>query len=50
MIEKQLPLYPTVTEEVMVLVDRVTEAQLFANKVSYNFLPQIKLKVLIYKF
>lgn len=32
LIGKQLPLYPTKTEEVMVLVDRVTEAQLVANK------------------
>ncbi|XP_035226507.1 probable ATP-dependent RNA helicase DDX47 [Stegodyphus dumicola] len=32
LIDKKLPLYPTVTEEVMVLLDRVTEAQLFANK------------------
>ncbi|GIY80053.1 probable ATP-dependent RNA helicase DDX47 [Caerostris darwini] len=32
LIGKKLPLYPTKTDEVMVLVDRVTEAQLFANK------------------
>ncbi|XP_054707603.1 probable ATP-dependent RNA helicase DDX47 [Uloborus diversus] len=32
LIGKQLPLYSTVTEEVMVLLDRVTESQLFANK------------------
>lgn len=31
-IEKKLPLYPTVADEVMVLLDRVVEAQLFANK------------------
>ncbi|XP_055927153.1 probable ATP-dependent RNA helicase DDX47 [Argiope bruennichi] len=32
LIGKKLPLYPTQTEEVMMLVDRVTEAQLLANK------------------
>ncbi|GBM83529.1 putative ATP-dependent RNA helicase DDX47 [Araneus ventricosus] len=32
LIGKKLPLYPTKTEEVMILVDRVTEAQLLANK------------------
>ncbi|CAL1277815.1 unnamed protein product [Larinioides sclopetarius] len=32
LIDKKLPLYPTKTEEVMILVDRVTEAQLLANK------------------
>ncbi|GFV66659.1 probable ATP-dependent RNA helicase DDX47 [Trichonephila clavipes] len=32
LIGKELPIYPSKTEEVMVLVDRVTEAQLLANK------------------
>lgn len=35
LIGKKLPLYPTKTEEVMMLVDRVTEAQLLANKVIF---------------
>lgn len=33
MIGKELPEYPTVKDEVMILVDRVKEAQLLATKV-----------------
>lgn len=34
LIGKQLPLYPTVEEEVMALMERVTEAQRIARMVS----------------
>lgn len=39
LIGKQLPLYPTVEEEVMALMERVTEAQRLARMVRTQLLP-----------
>ena len=43
LIGKKLPLYPTVEEEVMLLVERVTEAQRFAKMVSIKITTETEL-------